>query len=60
MTGANGQIGIPLVRAICKEVGSEGTVIASDVGDKKVEFPCTYTSLDITDGAHYREIVKEN
>ena len=49
-----------MVKAICKEVGTTGTVIASDVGDKKVEFPCTYTSLDITDGTNFREIVKEN
>ena len=60
VTGANGQIGIPLVKAICSEVGAAGNVIASDVGDKKVDFPCKYTSLDITDEKKYSDLVKEN
>ena len=60
MTGANGQIGIPLVKAICKEVGTAGSVIASDLGDKKVDFPCNYTSLDICDESKYRGLVKDN
>lgn len=60
MTGCNGQIGIPLVRAICKEVGESGSVIASDIGDKKTDFPCTYTSLDITNEEAYKGLVKDN
>ena len=60
MTGANGQIGIPLTKSICKEVGPQGTVIATDLGNAKVEFPCKYTSLDICDEAHYKELVKEH
>ena len=32
LTGCQGQIGVPLVRALCKELGSEN-VIASDVGE---------------------------
>jgi threonine 3-dehydrogenase len=60
VTGANGQIGIPLVKAIQKEVGSEGSVIASDIGEKKVDFGCTYTSLDICDEEKYRGLVKDN
>lgn len=60
VTGANGQIGIPLTRAIQKEVGPQGSVIATDVGEKKVDFGCTYTSLDITDGKKYETMIKEN
>ena len=60
MTGANGQIGIPLTKSICKEVGPQGTVLATDLGNAKVEFPCKYTSLDICDESHYKELVKEH
>jgi len=60
VTGANGQIGIPLVKAICKEVGDNGSVIASDVGEKKIDFPCPYTSLDITHADKYSQLVKDN
>lgn len=60
MTGANGQIGIPLTRAIQKEVGPSGSVIASDVGANKVDFGCEYTSLDITDSKKYTALVKDN
>ena len=48
------------MKAICKEVGGDGSVIASDIGDKKVDFPCTYTSLDICDEDKYRGLVKDN
>jgi len=60
VTGANGQIGIPLVRSIIKEVGAEGRVIASDVGQAKVDFGTKYTTLDITDAKKYTDLVKEN
>ena len=60
VTGANGQVGIPLVEAICKEVGPQGLVIASDLGDKKAQFPCEYTTLNICDEERYRKIVKDN
>lgn len=59
MTGANGQIGIPLTKAIIKEVGPQGSVLATDVGQNKVDFGCTYESLDITDAKKYEAIVKE-
>ena len=42
MTGCNGQIGIPLVQSIINEVGSAGSVIASDIGDAKAKFNCDY------------------
>ena len=32
LTGCQGQIGVPLVRALCEELGAEN-VIASDLGD---------------------------
>lgn len=35
-------------------------MIASDVGDKKVDFGCEYTSLDITDQKKYTDLVKDN
>lgn len=60
ITGANGQIGIPLVRSIVKEVGPTGSVIASDVGDAKVDFGTKYTTLDITDVKKYQDLVKDN
>ena len=60
VTGANGQIGIPLVRSIIKEVGPEGSVIASDLGDAKVDFGTKYSSLDICDGKKYDAMVKDN
>ena len=60
ITGANGQIGIPLVRSIIKEVGPTGSVIASDVGDAKVDFGTKYTTLDITDVKKYQDLVKDN
>jgi nucleoside-diphosphate-sugar epimerase len=58
VTGANGQVGSHLVKAICKEVGPEGKVLASDVGDQNLEFPCEYTKLDICDEERFRHLVK--
>lgn len=49
IAGCKGQIGIPLVEAICKEVGKEN-VVAADVSDKKVNFSCKFERLDVTDG----------
>ncbi len=59
VTGANGLIGIPLTKAIQKEVGPDGSVLASDVGDAKIDFGCDYTKLDITDAKKYEGIVKD-
>jgi hypothetical protein len=41
LTGCQGQIGVPLVRAICEELGAEN-VIASDVSDQLFDFDCEY------------------
>jgi len=39
VAGCKGQIGIPLVHALCKEVGKDN-VIAADISDKKADLPC--------------------
>ncbi len=41
MAGCKGQIGVPLVQALCDVVGKDN-VIAADVSDKKVSLPCRY------------------
>ena len=58
LTGCQGQIGVPLVHALCDEVGAEN-VIASDLSEQRFDFPCEYQQLDVTDEDGYREIVEE-
>ena len=41
-------------------MGEGGSVLASDVGNKKVDFPCDYTSLDITQKDKYVGLVKDH
>ena len=59
VAGCQGQIGVPLVRALCKELGDEN-VIASDVAEQKFDFPCRYEKLDVCDGDRYKSLVKDN
>jgi threonine 3-dehydrogenase len=59
VAGCKGQIGVPLVHALCKEVGNDN-VVAADISDKKVDLPCKFEKLDVTDGASYDKIVAEN
>ena len=59
MTGCKGQIGIPLVKALTKEVG-EDNIIATDISDKKVDFTCREDKLDITDFDKFNKMVKDN
>lgn len=59
VAGCKGQIGLPLVHALCKEVGSDN-VVAADINGKKVDLPCRYESLDVSDPRKYEAIVKEN
>lgn len=59
IAGCKGQIGIPLVKALCKEVGADN-VVAVDMNDKKVDLPCKQEVLDVSDFKKYEEIVKEN
>ena len=53
VAGCKGQIGIPLVHALCKEVGAEN-VVAADVSDKSVSLPCRVEQLDVCDAARYQ------
>lgn len=50
---------MPLVKALCKEVGNDN-VIACDVSDKKVNLPCKQEQLDVCDFEKYEKIVKDN
>ena len=59
VTGANGQIGIPLVAALVNEVG-DGIVIATDLTDKKSNYACKYEKLDVNDTERYANIVRDN
>ena len=59
VAGCKGQIGVPLVQALCNEVGKDN-VIACDISDKKVALPCRYEQLDVTDFKRYDELVAEH
>jgi threonine 3-dehydrogenase len=52
VAGCKGQIGVPLVHAICEVVGKDN-VVAADISDKKVNLPCKYEQLDVTDAKRY-------
>ena len=52
LTGCQGQIGVPLVRALCEELGAEN-VLASDATEQKFDFPCNFTKLDVVDAHSY-------
>jgi threonine 3-dehydrogenase len=59
VAGCKGQIGVPLVQALCDEVGRDN-VIAADVSDKQVNLPCRFEKLDVTDFNKYQSIIKEH
>ena len=59
VNGCQGQIGVPLVRYLSKELGAEN-IIATDVMDQKFDFPCRFEKLDIVDEQKYRSLVKNN
>ena len=59
VAGCQGQIGVPLVRALCEELGPDN-VIATDLTEQKFDFPCKYEKLDVTDNAKYERLIKEN
>ncbi len=48
-----------MVQALCDEVGADN-VIAADVSQKKVDLPCKYEQLDVTDGMRYETLVRDN
>lgn len=59
IAGCQGQIGVPLSRALAKEVGNEN-IIVSDAMDQQNDFPCKFEKLDITNATKYRKIVEDN
>jgi len=59
VAGCKGQLGVPLVNALCKEFGS-GNVIASDISDKAIDVNCEYRHLDVTNREEYERLVKDN
>lgn len=59
VTGCQGQLGVPLVRALCQEVGQDN-VLATDMGEQLFDFDCKYETLDITDSDRYNKLVKDN
>ena len=59
VAGCQGQIGVPLTRALCKELGPEN-VIAADKMDQKFDFPCKFEKLDVFDEPNYRRLVNDN
>lgn len=59
VAGCKGQIGAPLVQALCDVVGKEN-VVAADVSDKKVAMPCRYEQLDVCDFTRYDKIVADH
>ena len=59
IAGCQGQIGVPLVRALCEELGADN-VVATDVTDQRFEFPCKYEKLDVCDTNRYERLLKEN
>ncbi len=59
VTGYQSQIGVPLVHALCEEVG-EDNVVAADTYGKEVELPCKYERLDVTDADRYDKVVVDN
>lgn len=59
VTGCQGQIGVPLTKALAKELGNDN-VIATDLDTQKFELPCEYRQLDICDEGSYRDLVEKN
>jgi nucleoside-diphosphate-sugar epimerase len=59
VAGCQGQIGVPLVKALAKELGAD-RVIATDLDAQKFDFPCKFEQLDICDGEKYRKLVDDH
>lgn len=59
VVGCKGQVGVPMVRALCQELGND-QVVACDVSDREVDFPCKFEQLDICDKTTYEKIIKDN
>ena len=47
-----------MTKAIANEVGAD-KVVATDVSDKKVDLPCKFETLDVSNEKDYKELVNE-
>ena len=59
VTGCQGQIGVPLVRALCKELGAD-KVVATDVSEQRFDFDCAYERLCVADTEGYMSMMKRH
>mmetsp|Transcript_24795 Transcript_24795/g.17500 ORF Transcript_24795/g.17500 Transcript_24795/m.17500 type:complete len:131 (+) Transcript_24795:334-726(+) len=59
VVGCKGQVGIPMVKALCEELGDD-QVVACDISDRDVELPCKFEKLDVCDKGEYERIIKDN
>lgn len=59
ITGANGQVGRGLAKALYQRYGMSN-VILSDLCDPSVQVEGKYVKLDVTDKEKFSEVVKEN
>lgn len=59
VTGCQGQIGVPLTKALAKSLGN-ANVIATDLDAQKFDLPCEFHQLDICNEVKYRELVEKN
>ena len=59
VVGCKGQVGIPMVNALCEELGND-QVVACDISDRDVDFSCKFERLDVCDKDNYERIIKEN
>jgi nucleoside-diphosphate-sugar epimerase len=60
ITGASGQIGTELLKALCQKYGSEN-VVAADIQPLPRNAPaCAFETLDVTNAARLEDIVKKH
>ena len=59
VTGCQGQIGVPLIKALASELGPD-QIIATDVSEQRFDLPCRYERLDVADESRYHTLVREN
>lgn len=59
VAGCQGQIGVPLTKALIKELGAD-RVIACDKEAQRYDFDCEFKQLDVCDEKSYRHLVESN
>jgi nucleoside-diphosphate-sugar epimerase len=60
ITGASGQIGTELLKALCRKYGSEN-VVAADIQPLPRNAPaCVFETLDVTNAARLEDIIKKH